>query len=73
MCTAKKREVKMKSWKTKAAPSVGSEPCPDSCSYFLSGLPYSIPVEPCISISISETTLYMKNINCIKYYDNYAK
>ena len=48
---------------TNAAPSVGSEPCPDS--YFLSVLPYSIPVEPYISTSISETTLYMKNINCL--------
>ena len=44
-------------------PSVGSEPCPNS--YFLSVLPYSIPVEPYISTSISETALYMKNINCI--------
>ena len=47
----------------KAASSVGSEPCPDS--YFLSVLPYSIPVETYISTSISETALYMKNINSI--------
>ena len=47
----------------KAASSVGSEPCPDS--YFLSVLPYFIPVETYISTSISETALYMKNINSI--------
>ena len=47
----------------KAASSVGYEPCPDS--YFLSVLPYSIPVETYISTSISETALYMKNINYI--------